>query len=133
MYKDTYIFPAVVTQTKSDNYSAYFPDLPGCITGGDTAEELFYNLKEALSLHLYGMEEDGDEIPQSSNLKDVICEHGYFCVLAEADMKLFRRLQGNKNVNRVITLPAWLNEEIKRSGVNLSQLTQKALKEYLGV
>lgn len=48
------------------NYSAYFPDLPGCIATGRTLEELKQHMREALELHLRGMREDGLPIPQPS-------------------------------------------------------------------
>lgn len=54
---------AIVIERAPGNYSAYVPDLPGCITVGDTIEETIANMREAISLHLDGMYEDGDPIP----------------------------------------------------------------------
>lgn len=45
------------------NYSAYLPDLPGCITTGKTLEEVKQRMREAVALHLRGMREDGLPIP----------------------------------------------------------------------
>ena len=45
------------------NFSAYFPDLPGCISVGDTPDEIKAHISEALEVHLAGMREDGDIIP----------------------------------------------------------------------
>ena len=45
----------------NDNYSVYFPDLPGCVTSGDTVAQAIEMAKEALQFHLWGMEEDGEE------------------------------------------------------------------------
>jgi predicted RNase H-like HicB family nuclease len=45
------------------NYSAYAPDLPGCITTGSTYEEVQKNMVEAIRLHLKGMIEDHEPIP----------------------------------------------------------------------
>ena len=63
---DRYVFPAVFDPCEEGGYTVTFPDLPGCITEGDTEEESFQMAKEALELHLYGMERDGDEIPKPS-------------------------------------------------------------------
>ncbi|AZK46265.1 type II toxin-antitoxin system HicB family antitoxin [Paenibacillus lentus] len=49
--------------------SICFPDLPGAITCGENDEEALYMAEDCLALHLYGMEEDGDEIPESSRDK----------------------------------------------------------------
>jgi predicted RNase H-like HicB family nuclease len=45
------------------NYSAYLPDLPGCIVTGKTIEEVKQRMREAVALHLHGMREDGLPIP----------------------------------------------------------------------
>ena len=53
----------VVIEKTATGYSAYVPDLPGCITVGDTKETIKAHMEEAISLHLEGMREDGLEIP----------------------------------------------------------------------
>jgi len=55
---------AVVIEKASGNYSAYIPDLPGCVSVGDTIEEVKQNIQEAIEFHLEGMQEDGLPIPQ---------------------------------------------------------------------
>ncbi|MFB2878254.1 type II toxin-antitoxin system HicB family antitoxin [Floridanema aerugineum] len=55
---------AVVIEKAEGNYSAYVPDLPGCVSVGDTIEEVKKNIQEAIAFHLEGMQEDGLPIPQ---------------------------------------------------------------------
>jgi predicted RNase H-like HicB family nuclease len=55
---------AVVIERGENNFSAYVPDLPGCISTGKTVEEIERNIREAIELHLEGMAEDGDPIPE---------------------------------------------------------------------
>ena len=55
---------AIVIEHGENNLSAYVPDLPGCITTGKTVEEIEQNILEAIELHLEGMMEDGDPIPE---------------------------------------------------------------------
>jgi len=55
---------AVVIESGPNNLSAYVPDLPGCITTGKTVEEIEQNIREAIELHLEGMKEDGEPIPE---------------------------------------------------------------------
>ena len=57
---------AMIVEKGEKNYSAYFPDLPGCIATGKTLEELKQAMSEALELHLRGMREDGLPIPEPS-------------------------------------------------------------------
>ena len=58
---------AVVIEKAADNYSAYVPDLPGCIATGATVEETEQLIREAIELHLAGLREDGLPIPQPSS------------------------------------------------------------------
>jgi len=53
-----------IIERAANNYSAYVPDLPGCITTGATVEETARNIREAIEFHLEGMREDGLPIPQ---------------------------------------------------------------------
>jgi len=55
---------AVVIEYGENNLSAYVPDLPGCITTGQTVEEIEYNIREAIELHLEGLREDGTPVPE---------------------------------------------------------------------
>jgi predicted RNase H-like HicB family nuclease len=57
----------VIYEKSSTGYSAYVPDLPGCITVGDTKEETMKHMQEAIQLHLEGMKEEGLDIPESSS------------------------------------------------------------------
>ena len=59
---------AVVVERGPNNFSAYVPDLPGCITTAKTLDEISHNIREAIALHLEGMAEDGDRIPEPSTL-----------------------------------------------------------------
>ena len=53
----------VVFERAGDNYSAYVPDLPGCIATGDTREEVERNIKEAIDFHLAGILHDEGQLP----------------------------------------------------------------------
>ncbi len=58
---------AIVIEKAASNYSAYVPDLPGCVATGATQEEVERLLREAVELHLAGMCEDNEPIPQPSS------------------------------------------------------------------
>jgi predicted RNase H-like HicB family nuclease len=57
---------AMIIEKGETNYSAYFPDLPGCIASGKTLDEVKQRMSEALEMHLRGMREDGLPIPEPS-------------------------------------------------------------------
>lgn len=56
----------VVFEQTPNNYAAYVPDLPGCVTTGDTREEVEANIREAIEFHLDGLREHGDPVPEPS-------------------------------------------------------------------
>lgn len=58
---------AIVIETTSDNFSAYVPDLPGCVATGSTLEVTEQAIREAIELHLEGLREDGAPIPPPSS------------------------------------------------------------------
>jgi predicted RNase H-like HicB family nuclease len=130
---DRYVFPAVFDLSEEGGYTVTFPDLPGCITEGDTEEESFQMAKEALELHLYGMERDGDEIPKPSKVADIALEKGQLATLIEVWMPLVRDEQANRSVKKTLTIPKWLNDLAEQKHVNFSHVLQTALKGYLGV
>jgi len=56
----------IVIEEAGQNFSAYSPDLPGCVATGDTREETERNMYEAIQMHLEGLREDGLPIPSST-------------------------------------------------------------------
>jgi len=63
---------AIVVEKAESNYAAYVPDLPGCIATGPTVAETEELLREAIALHIEGMEEDGLPIPEPSSVVDYL-------------------------------------------------------------
>ena len=53
----------IILEKTSTGYSAYSPDLPGCVSAGDTAEDTETNMREAIEFHIEGMREEGLSIP----------------------------------------------------------------------
>jgi predicted RNase H-like HicB family nuclease len=58
---------AIVVEKAESNYSAYVPDLPGCVATGATVEETERRLREAIEIHVEGMREDGLFVPEPSS------------------------------------------------------------------
>ena len=63
---------AVVIEKGERNYSAYVPDLPGCVSVGDTPDEVKAEIREAIEFHLEGMRGDGLPIPKPSSAADYV-------------------------------------------------------------
>jgi predicted RNase H-like HicB family nuclease len=58
---------AIVIENAGPNYSAYVPDLPGCVATGTTREEVEREIREAIEFHIEGLREDGVAIPEPSS------------------------------------------------------------------
>lgn len=80
-----------------DGYGVYFPDLPGCVSFGKTFEEAQREAADALGLHIYGMEQDGEQIPEPSKTPQINQEtaRGYLVapVVVFSDMVKNDRVQ----------------------------------------
>lgn len=132
MLKDKYIFPAIFSYDK-DGISVEFPDLPGCYTCANSTEDALKMAKDALGLHIYGFEQDGEEIPLPSPINSLELEKGQVVVLVEAWMPLTRHITETRAVKKTLTIPKWLNDIAESNNVNFSHVLQTALKSYLGV
>ena len=63
---------AVVLEKTENNYSAYVPDLPGCVATGSTVAETEHEIRAAISFHIEGLREDGLRIPQPSSIVEYL-------------------------------------------------------------
>lgn len=63
-------YAIVIEKVAGGNYSAYVPDLPGCVAAADTLEEIKQLMREGIEFHLEGMREDGDPIPEPTTQVD---------------------------------------------------------------
>jgi predicted RNase H-like HicB family nuclease len=132
MKKDIYVFPAILTQYE-DNIGITFPDLPGCVSNAKNMDEAVKNAKEALALHLFGMEEDGIDIPSPSSINNLKLDSNEIPLLVEVYMPLYRNAIESATVKTTVTMPQWLKSLAEEKNVNFSQLLQSALKEHLGI
>lgn len=66
---------AVVIEKAKRNYSAYVPDLPGCVATGKTVQEVLSAIREAIDFHIEGMVEDRQPIPDPVSLVDYVEVH----------------------------------------------------------
>jgi predicted RNase H-like HicB family nuclease len=62
----------VVIEKANNNYSAYSPDLPGCVATGTNREEVEQNMHEAIEMHVQGLLEDNLPIPESNSFAEFI-------------------------------------------------------------
>jgi len=129
----THVYPAFFRRVPSGGFSIDFPDLPGCISAGNTVEEAMTMAREALSLHLYGLLEDKEAIPPASDLLQLTQEKAAFLTLVEGRPDMVGEIIRNKAVKKTLTIPYWMNEEAERLHINFSQVLQEAVREKIGM
>lgn len=131
MLKDRYLYPAVF-HYNYDGISVEFPDLPGCLTSATTAEEAVHMAKEALALHLFGLEEEGEAIPSPSALTSLINDPKVpSVILIDVWMPPFRDYMKERSVKKTLTIPKWLDDVARENKVNYSYVLKEALMDYL--
>lgn len=130
--KDQYIFPAIFDYAE-DGISIHFPDLPGCFPCAHNTEEAIKNAKEALALHLWGMEEDNEVIPEPTPINKLQFTGNQIPVLIEVVMPAYRDAIENASVKKTLTIPQWLNKLAESNNINFSQTLQSALKKHLNI
>jgi len=67
---------AVVSEKAAKNYSAYVPDLPGCVATGATVEKAEHEIRKAVRFHLDGLKEDGLPVPKPAAVREYIEAQG---------------------------------------------------------
>jgi len=130
MRKLTYL--AVFETDETPGISVYFPDVQGCVSCGDDFDHALYMAKEALSLHIYSMENDGEKAPLRT-FKVPKTDQGDVVVPITIYPDIVKEELNNRRVKTTITLPYWLKSVAEEEGVNYSRLLENALKEALGV
>ena len=124
------VYPIILTKTEK-GFVVYIPDFNINTQGKDYAEAILM-ARDAIGLMGIDMEDNGEELPIPSEL-DVVSRNNENDVisLVDVDFTEYRRKNDMKTVRRNVSLPAWLDLEAEKAGINVSALLQKALKKEL--
>lgn len=123
------VYPAIFTPCKEkEGYTVVVPDLPGCISEGDSLADAIDMGVDAASGWILGELEDGNDIPAASEYKNIIPDTAdSFVTLLVLDMESYAEKYGSKAVRKNITIPAWLNAYGEKNHLNFSKILQDAL------
>ena len=119
-------------EEKKGAYTVEVPDLPGCVTEGDSLADAILMATDAASGWVLDELEDGKTAPTPSKMSDVTPKEGGFVNLIVLDMDGYAAKYGNKAVRKNLTIPAWLNTRAEARNINFSQVLQEALEERIG-
>lgn len=108
-------------------YAVVVPDLPGCVSGGDSLADAILMATDAASGWVLDELEDGKTAPKASSLESIVPDTGGFVSMLVLDMDTYAEKYGEKAVRKNLTIPAWLNTFAEKNHINFSQVLQDSL------
>jgi len=134
----TYIYPAILTAEEVDSrgivYTVEIPDIPGCITEGDSIQDAIAMAREALAGCILALKQAKEDIPAPSNYNDIKpTTSSEFVTLIDVDLNEYLRKKETKSVIKTVSLPQWMVTMAEEAGISYSQTLQKAIKQELGL
>jgi len=131
--KTEFVYPAIFEEEVEGGYVVEIPDLPGCVTGGNTLEEAFSMARDAIGIYLSVLEDEKKAAPVASDPAKFYAEGKGFVALVDVDMLSYKQRHNKRAVKKTLSIPQWLNTMAEREGINFSNVLQKALRERLHV
>jgi predicted RNase H-like HicB family nuclease len=125
------VYPVKLTPL-SDGYLVTIPDCEINTSGKNLADAIFM-ARDAISLWCVCKEDAGSTLPDPSELSSIRHEANEILTLVDIDKDSYRRSLENRAIKKTLTIPSWLNERAEKSGINFSQLLQKAIKNELAL
>lgn len=124
-------YPIIMTQGK-EFIVVFIPDFDINTQGKDVPDAIEM-ARDAIGLMGIDMQDDGETLPETSNIADVQAPSGGIVSLVDVDFDEYRRKNDLRVVKKNCTIPSWLNYEAERAGVNFSAILQAGLKRELNI
>lgn len=122
------LYPAIfIPCEEKSGYTVEVPDLPGCVSEGDSLIHAIEQGTDAACGWILGELEDGNSIPSASDANKLETPKGGFTNLLVLDIDAYAEKYGEKSVRKSITIPAWLNTYGESNNINFSKVLQEAL------
>lgn len=126
------IYPAIFYPFENGNgYTVEVPDLPGCVSEGDTLADAILMGTDAASGWILDELEDGNDLPTASSISDMQPDDGGIVNLLVLDMDTYAEKYGSKAVRKNITIPAYMDTYLENHGMSLSKVVQDAISGYM--
>lgn len=127
-----YIYTALFTPIEDGSgYYAKVPDLPGCITTGNSLSDAIEQITDAMNGWLVVAEDECEPIAQPTQQEQLHVDAGTLCSLISADTIEYRAKTDTRAVRKNVSLPSWMARLADKRGINCSQVLQDALRSLL--
>jgi predicted RNase H-like HicB family nuclease len=123
------VYPAIFTKIKK-GYAVSIPDFPIDTQGKDLGEAIDM-ARDAIGILCIDMEDEDRALPLATASENVPHEDNEIVSLIDVDLTEYRIKNERRTVRRNVSLPAWLNREAEKAGINASAVFQEALKAHL--
>lgn len=122
-------YPIIIIPDNTGAYAVEVPDLPGCVTGGNSLAEALSMAEDAASGWVLTELEEGNPAPKASDMRSIKSDEPDAMVsLIMLDMDAYAAKYGKKAVRKNVTIPAWLDTWGKQNKVNYSGVLCDALE-----
>ena len=128
-----YSYTAVFEKDDDGWWLVTFPDLERCATNAETLDEAIIQANNILEDYMALLEADAATVPEPTPYEKVFAPDGGVKQRIVVPMEGARRRWKNKSVNRMVTLPSWMDQKGREAGLNFSQLLQSAVGRALGL
>ena len=124
-----YIYTALFTPIEDGSgYYVKVPDLPGCITTGNSLSDAIDQITDAMSAWLVVAEDEGEPIAPPTPQEQLANDSDSICSLISADTIEYRAQTDTSAVRKNDSLPRWMSRLADKRGINCSQVLQDALR-----
>lgn len=120
-----------IPKENGNGYYCRVPDLPGCITTGNSLDDAIEQITDAASVWLVGAEDDGEPISPPTPQDQLPHEDGMIFSLIQVDTIAYRAQIDTRAVRKNVSLPAWMVNLADKRGINCSQVLQDGLRAIL--
>ena len=122
-----FVYPAVFHTNEDGSFTITYPDLPGCISEGNSLGNAMYMAQAALTQWIEYLMDKKEPILTASDLKSIKTMPDEFVTLIRADIR------DKRAVKRTVSIPKWMDDQVTESGLSLSRVLQDALKKRLNL
>ncbi|MCI9613020.1 MAG: HicB family protein [Eubacterium sp.] len=125
-----YMYTATFIPNEDETkYYCKVPDLPGCITTGNSLNDAIEMITDAASGWLVIAEDEGNEIPAATPQHKLDIPENAVCSIIRIDTFVYRAATDTRSVRKNVSLPAWMAALAEKRGVNCSQVLQDGLMQ----
>lgn len=126
--KGTY---AAIFTPKNGRVYVRLPDLPGCVTSGDSYEDAFNMAMDAANLWMADLVDRKELVPKPTPMNQIVRDDGDTLMLIQIDTAEYLRRTESRAVRRTVSIPSWMDMEAQQKGISLSRVLQDALSAKL--